>query len=156
MAVIAEVNVTGLAELRRALRQVDRTILPELREGLKGAVEIVAAEVRSTMPKDTGRAAASVRAVAGGNTIYLVGGKARVPYFGWLEFGGKLPDKRPRTKKALAWGGADHPSAHATGAERPKVREGRYMYPAVKRNTPQIVEAAGDAFDDAARRAGLL
>ena len=30
------------------------------------------------------------------------------------------------------------------------------MYPAVKRNTPQIVEAAGDAFDDAARRAGLL
>lgn len=153
---IAEVSVTGLAELRRALRQVDRSILPELRQGLKGAVDIVGAEVRSTIPHESGRAAASVRAVASGNTIYLVGGKASVPYFGWLEFGGKLPDKRPRTKRALMWGGADHPSANATGAERTKVREGRYMYPAVKRNIPRIVEAAGDAFDDAARRAGLL
>lgn len=155
MAVIAEVNVTGLRELRAALRKVDRSILPELRDGLKDAVEIVAADVRSVMPKDTGAAAASVRAVAGGNTIYLVGGKARVPYFGWLEFGGKLPDKRPNSKRALAWGGADHPSAYAKGANRPKIREGRYMYPAIKRKTPMIVDAAGDAFDSAARKAGL-
>lgn len=154
MAVVAEVNVTGLRELRSALRKVDKSLLPELRDELKGAVEIVAADVRSSMPKDTGRAAASVRAVARGNTIYLVGGKARVPYYGWLEFGGKLPDKRPRTKKALAGNGFG-PVAKAKGAVRDKVREGRYMYPAIRRKTPQIVEAAGDAFDNAARKAGL-
>jgi hypothetical protein len=47
------------------------------------------------------------------------------------------------------------PVASATGATRPKLRDGRYVYPAIRRNTPKIVDAAGDAFDNAARRAGL-
>lgn len=151
---IAEVQVTGLRELRSALRQVDRSILPELRDGLKSAVDIIGAEVRATVPKKTGRAAASVRAVASGNTIYLKAGGARVPYYGWLEFGGKLPDKRPRQKKALAAPGFG-PVASAKGATRAKVSEGRYIRPAIRRGTPRLIDAAGDAFDSAARKAGL-
>jgi hypothetical protein len=150
----AEINITGLRELRTALRKVDKTILPELREGLKDAVNIVSADVRASMPKDTGRAASSVRAVASGNTIWLKAGGARVPYYGWLDFGGKLPDKRPRVKKALAGNGFG-PRATSRGATRAKKRDGRYIYPAIRRNTPMIVERAGDAFDDAARRAGF-
>ena len=151
---IAEVNVTGLRELRAALRKVDRSILPELREGLKEAANVVVRDVQAHVPHRSGRAASSVRSVAGGNTIYLKAGGARVPYFGWLDFGGKLPNKYPRTKKALAAPGFG-PVARATGASRAKLRDGRYVYPAIRRNTPLIVEKAAEAFDDAAAKAGL-
>jgi hypothetical protein len=151
----AEINVTGLRELRAALRQVDKTILPELRQGLKSAVDILATDVKTHVPHNSGRAAASVRSVASGNTIYLKAGGARAPYFGWLDFGGKLPDKRPRTKRALSWDGATNPSMRAEGATRAKLPDGRYIYPALRRKTPMIVNKAADAFDDAARRAGF-
>lgn len=152
---IAEINVTGLAELRRALRKVDASILPELREGLKGAADIVVRDVKAQVPRRTGRAAASVRSVSSGNTIYIKAGGARVPYFGWLEFGGQLPGHHYRSRKAMWWPGADHPIAHARGAYRPKVPDGRYIRPTIARRTNDIVDAAGDAFDSAARKAGL-
>lgn len=151
----AEINITGLRELRSALRKVDKTILPELREGLKDAVNIVARDVKATMPHKTGRAAASVRATAGGNTIYLKAGGARVPYYGWLDFGGKLPDKSVSGAHAMDGGSLTHPVKKVRGGRRPKIREGRYIYPAIRRNTPQIIDKAGDAFDDAARKAGF-
>ncbi len=158
---IAEVNITGLKELRRALNKVDKTIAAELREGLKDSVNIISADVRAHIPKNTGRAAASVRAVSRGNTIYLVGGKASVPYFGWLDFGGQLPDKRPNTKKALAWSGLVNAQGSpkgvmsSRGAYRPVLKQGRYIYPGVERNMPKVIDAAGDAFDSSARKAGL-
>lgn len=151
----AEINVTGLAELRRALRKIDASILPELRDGLKGAADIVVRDVQGRMPKRSGRAAGSVRSVASGNTIYVKGGGAKVPYFGWLEFGGQLPGHHYRTKRAMWWPGAAHPVAHAEGASLPKVPDGRYIRPTIKRRERDIVEAAGDAFDNAARKAGL-
>jgi hypothetical protein len=107
------------------------------------------------MPRQTGRAAASVRSVSSGNTIFIKGGGARVPYFGWLEFGGQLPRRRPRNKRALMWSGAAHPVASAQGPSLPKVREGRYIRPTITRRMPEIVEAAAEATDEAARKAGL-
>ena len=158
---IGQVNITGLKELRRALNKVDKSIAAELREGLKDSVNIISADVRARIPKDTGRAAASVRAVSRGNTIYLVGGKASVPYFGWLDFGGKLPDKQPNTKKALAWAGLVNGKGmpkgvlSSKGAQRTVLKSGRYIYPAIERNMPKVIDAAGDAFDASARKAGL-
>ena len=158
---IGEVNITGLKELRYALNKVDKTIAAELREGLKGAVNIISADVRADIPKNTGRAAASVRAVSKGNTIWLVGGKKSVPYFGWLDFGGKLPDKRPNTKKALSWPGLVGPRGqpkgvlYAKGAERTKLKDGRYIYPAIRRHRGELEQAMVDAVDRAKQRAGL-
>jgi hypothetical protein len=152
---IAEVHITGLRELRAALRRVDGSILGELREGLKDAANIVSDDARSQINSRSGKAAASIRAVSGGNTIYIKGGGARVPYYGWLEFGGTLPTKRPSKKKALFWSGASHPSKRARGARRDKVAEGRYIRPTVERNVPRLVEAAADAFDSARQKAGL-
>ena len=152
---VAEINITGLKELRTALRRLDAGLLPELREGLKAAADIAVRDIRAQVPKDSGKAAGSVRSVASGNRIFIKGGGARVPYFGWLEFGGRLPGHRPNAKKALAWPGGAHPVAYAAGAELPKVRDGRYIRPTIRRLTPQIVEKAADAFDEAKRKAGL-
>lgn len=134
---------------------MDSALLPELREGLKEAVSIVVRDVQAVVPKRSGKAARSVRSTAAGNTIYLKAGGARVPYWGWLDFGGTLPTKRPSSKKALSWSGISHPAMRAKGATRAKTREGRYIYPAIRRNTPQIIDKAGDAFDEAARKAGF-
>ena len=153
--VVASVHITGLRELRAALRQVDKEIAGELREGLKDAVNIISEDVKRQIPSRSGKAAGSVRAVSGGNTIWLVGGGARVPYYGWLEFGGKLPGKHPASKKALFWPGAAHPVNFARGSSRGKVKEGRYIRPTIERNIPRLVEAAGDAFDSARLKAGL-
>ena len=152
----AQVHITGLRELRAALRQVDKEIAGELREGLKDAVNIISEDVKRQIPSRSGKAAGSVRAVSSGNTIWLVGGGARVPYYGWLEFGGKLPGKHPASKKALFWPGAAHPVNFASGYKgRAKVKEGRYIRPTIERNIPALVKAAGDAFNDAAAKAGL-
>jgi len=153
---VAAVHVTGLRELRAALRKIDKSIAGELRDGLKRAIDTtIVPEARSRINSRSGKAAKSIRAVSGGNTLYIKGGGARVPYYGWLEFGGKLPGKRPQSKKALMWGGAKHPSAFAKGAVRSKVAEGRYIKPSVEHNIPALVESAGDAFDSARLKAGL-
>jgi hypothetical protein len=151
----AEINVTGLRELRSALRKIDKGLLAELRDEMKDAVDVVAQDVRAHIPTNTGRAAASVRATAGGNTFYIKAGGARVPYYGWLDFGGRLPDKRVSGKRAMDGGSLMHPVKHVRGANRPKIREGRYLYPAIRRQTPKIIDAAGDAVDNAARKAGF-
>jgi len=151
----AEINVTGLRELRSALRKIDKSLLPELRDEMKGAVDHVVNDVKAHIRRKTGRAAASVRSTASGNTFYLKAGGARVPYYGWLDFGGRLPDKRVSGRNAMDGGALQHPVKKVRGANRPKVREGRYVYPAIRRQTPKIIDAAGDAVDNAARRAGF-
>lgn len=151
----AEINVTGLRELRTALRRTDRSLLPELRDELKDAANIVSRDVQSSIPKNTGRAAASVRAVSGGNTVYIKAGGARVPYYGWIDFGGRLPDKSVSGPNAMDGGALLHPVKRVRGAKRTKLREGRYLYPAIRRNAPKIVDAVGDAVDNAARKAGF-
>lgn len=151
----AAISVVGLRELRSAFRKIDKSLLPELRTELKDAVDIVSRDVQSVIPKKTGRAAASVRATSGGNTIYLKAGGARVPYYGWLDFGGRLPAKRVTGRNAMFGGSLEHPVRYVRGGTRDKLREGRYLYPAIRRNTPKIVDAAGDAVENAARRAGF-
>jgi hypothetical protein len=151
----AEINITGLRELRSALRKIDKGLQVELREELKGAVNIVVRDVQGHVPHNTGRAAASVRSTASGDTIYLKAGGARVPYWGWLDFGGRLPDKSVSGANAMDGGSLMHPVKRVRGGRRAKLRDGRYIYPAIRRQTPKLVDAAGDAVDKAARKAGF-
>lgn len=153
--VAARVQITGLRETRAAFRLMGGTINDDLRVMLKEAADIVVMDARSQVPSRSGKAAASIRSVAGGNTIWVKGGGAAVPYYGWLEFGGTLPGKRPRSRKALMWSGAEHPSMFARGGKRAKMEDGRYIYPALKRNEPAVEEAAALAVDIAKRKAGL-
>jgi hypothetical protein len=131
------VNIRDLRTIRRWLRQFHPELLPILRDELKAAVDSrVTPRVRSKMPNRSGAAAGSVRARGGGNTTYLVAGSSRVPYFGWLDFGGTLaPTGRRRNTQ-----------------RRPVVRSGRFMYPAVAESTDDLNKAAGRAVDAVIRR----
>lgn len=134
---------------------MDRESVRALNAGLKGAVQPLAQQIAATVPTDTGRAQSTVRVTSSGGTVWLKGGGARAPYFPWLDFGGQLPGHRPRRKKAMMWSGAQHPSASAAGANRTKIRSGRYIYPGAERHAEEVVDRTAIIFDDVARSAGF-
>jgi hypothetical protein len=140
----AEIRVEGLADLRRALTRLQQLdVRGDLRDGLKKAADIVAQEVKARIPSRTGKAKGAVRAVSGGNKAYVVGGKKAVPYYGWLDFGGRTPQVgNPRS--VGPWSGS--------GGGPPK---GRFIYPAIDAKERQVVDAVADSVSEAVLKAGF-
>ena len=139
-----EIRVEGLADLRRALTRIgDLDTRNDLRDGLKKAADIVAREAKSRVPSRSGRTAESVRAVAGGNRAFVVGGKKAVPHYGWLDFGSRTP-RVGNARSVGPWTGS---------GQGP--RKGRFIYPALDAKERQVVDAVADAVQAATRRAGF-
>ncbi len=139
-----EIRVEGLRELRTVLRRVnDPDGLAELRRGLKDAAEVVARDAKSRVPVRSGAARDSIRATSGGNRAYVVGGKARVPYYGWLDFGTRYP-VRGNPRSVGPWSGS------GVGPEK-----GRFIYKAIDENEREIAMTIERALDQALRRLDL-
>lgn len=135
------VRVEGMRELRRSLRTAQDTDgLRELREGLRDAANVVVRDAQGRVPSRTGRARESIRATAGGNSAYVKGGKARVPYYGWLDFGSRRPNSG-QSRSVGPWSG--------TGGGP---RGGRFIYAAIEAKERQIVELVGEALERALSR----
>jgi hypothetical protein len=135
------VRVEGLAELRKSLGDIGGKPLQKhfRNRMLKVGESVVAPAIREKIPVKTGRSRASIKAGVSGNKAYVQGGKATVPWFGWLDFGGTLKPVGGRKNTIV----------------RARPKGGRYIYPTIHEKQPQIVEAAADAFDDTARELGL-
>lgn len=117
--VVDGVRVDGLKELRRALNQVDKELTKELAAAFKEIGEQVAVKARQDVPSRSGRARASIRAGTSGNKAFIAGGKKRVPYYGWLDFGTRNPQSgQPRSVGPWKRSGVG-----------PK--GGRFIYPAI-------------------------
>lgn len=139
------IRVEGLKELRRDLKRAEQMDdLKELRVGLKKAADVVAQDARGRVPVGaTGRARGSVRATAGGNRAFVVGGKAKVPYYGFLDFGSRNPkDGRPRSVGPWVKSGKGP-------------HKGRFIYPALDAKEHQVVELVSKAVSDALNKLGL-
>lgn len=129
------IKITGLREFQRGLKQMDGESQKQLRVVLNQAANVVATGAARRVPRKTGRAAASLRAQSSQREARVVGGSKKVPYYGWLDFGGRIGrDKSQR---------------------RPFVQSGRYMYPAFAANRDSIYKALQQALVDLARKAGL-
>ena len=139
-----EVRVEGLAELRRALRKAEQIDdLSVLRDGLKKAADVVAQEARSRVPVRSGAARGSIRATSGGNRAFVVGGKAKVPYYGWLDFGSRTP-RTGQSRRVGPWANSGF------GPDR-----GRFIYAALDARERQVVELVSEAVDRALDRLEL-
>lgn len=137
-------RVEGLAELRRALRNAeDAEGLRELRDGLRNAAEVVARDARGRVPSRTGRTRGSVRAGVSGNRAFVIGGKARIPHYGWLDFGTR--NARSGNPRSVGpWAGS---------GKGP--RGGRFIYQAIEAKDRQIAEAVEQAINRALDRLGF-
>lgn len=135
----AEIRVEGLAEVRRGLRALEPAAVKQFRADLVPIVRKVADRARSKVPSRTGRAAASIKSGVSGNNAYVSGGKGTVPYYPWLDFGGRSPRSgQPRSVGPWARSGA--------GPAR-----GRFIFPAVDQDRDEIRTAAVEAVEKAQR-----
>lgn len=84
----ASLQVSGLREIQRAVRDADPAVKRAVRDTLKEAAAIVAEEGRRRAPVRSGRLAGSIRPGATSTVGYVQAGTgARVPYAGVIEFG---------------------------------------------------------------------
>lgn len=138
-----ELQVDGLKQLRSALRKLDDDSLKNLRDSLKKAGDVVASDARRRAFAFSKRAAATIRTTAGGNTVYVMGGKAKLPWYGWADFGSRTPvSGNPRS--VGPWKGS------GSGPAR-----GRFIYPALDDNFERLVSVVADAVGDSIEQAGF-
>jgi HK97 gp10 family phage protein len=138
------VHVVGLRELRRTLRQAgDVEDLTEVRNALRSGAKIVADDARRRVPVRTGRARDSIRPLVSGNRAFVAGGKAKVPYYGWLDFGSRRPiSGRPRS--VGPWAGSG-----------PGPSKGRFIYLAIDDKIDEVTDLVSRALNAVHKRQGL-
>lgn len=129
------IRIRGLAEFNRSLRQLDKSAPKALRLVANEAAESVVKDAQGEVPKLTGNASASIRAASTRTSARVKGGGAKVPYYGFLDYGGNVGRQ------------------HAT--HREFVKSGRYLYPAFSRNRDKVEESLGKGLKDIAEKSGL-
>lgn len=134
------IAVENLAAFRRGLKNIDAELPRMLRREMKAVGERIASDARNQVPVVTGKARKSVTAGTSGATAFLRAGGSRAPYYAWLDFGGGIPNKRNRRGKPPR-------------VSRPFEREGRWLFPTVKRNRRRIIQESTDAFERVANKA---
>ena len=140
---LAELRMTGLAELRKAMRDAEAGSQKHLQIHFKDVAGVVASAVAGQVPVGpSGKAAGSVRARATATSASIVAGGPSAPYFPWLEFGGST-------------GRGHRPGVGDSGAiKRDFIKAGRTIYPTIADMSDVIVQAASDGIGDALREAG--
>ena len=141
-----KIRAVGIAELRKALKQVSADLPGDLKNGFARLANKVAEAIRPKVP-GTGRAASSIkgRGTAKGGAIVFGGSKA--PHFPWLDFGGSVGRGHVPGR---AWSGAIKREWRGI----PK-GEGRYVYPTIREKREDIIKEADDVLASIAARAGF-
>ncbi len=176
-----DIQIVGLREVRRALRQVDEELPRELSRELKQRVAVpVATLIAARVPLGPGRKGhwrSEIRAGGNARGAYITWGRSAHRWRGWVEFGGDrvhsgaikgtqrfaeiTPTGLRRGRRVVigtARGQRRAIIGDTSGAvisRRPYLPEGRYVYPTVKRAEPLARRAAERVIKDLARKAGL-
>lgn len=135
MSAVDPIKIQGLKEFQRALKEMDGESQKQLRVVLNDVARTVATGAARRVPRQTGRAAASLREQSSQREARVIGGSKKVPYYGWLDFGGRVG--RDRTVR------------------RPFIKAGRYMYPTLGANKETIGKALQQGLAQLARDAGV-
>lgn len=131
-----KVEVGGLSKLSRGLKAVDADAPKELRLALNSAAQLLIDRTRPGVPSVSGAARRSMVAKSTRTSARVAVGGKKASYFPWLDFGGQGRVKgRP--------------------APREFIREGRYIYPTLRRIRPEIEAQLQDAIATVIRNAGL-
>ena len=129
------IEVTGIRELRKALKDVEADLPRELRDGLFEIATLVADAARVKVPSVSGDAAGSIKARKQSAAASLAVGGTKAPYFPWLDFGGAVGRNR--------------------SVKRPFLKEGRYVYPTLKEKRNVITEKVDALIKTLAVKAGF-
>lgn len=135
MALVKAIAVEGMKDLQAALKAMDGESQKEIRVALNRVAETVVAGAARRVPVRSGRARASLKAASSQRETRVGAGGRKAPYYGWLDFGGRIGrDKSQR---------------------RPFVAGGRYIWPAVAANREALARAVDEQLKSLARSKGL-
>jgi phage gpG-like protein len=129
------IRIKGLAEFNRSLRQLDRNAPKALRLVANEAAQSVVEDAKGSIPTLTGNASASIRAASTRTSARVRGGGSKVPYYGFLDYGGNVGRN------------------HAT--HREFIKSGRYLYPAFDRQRDEVEKSLNEGLRDVAEKSGL-
>lgn len=129
------VSIHGLREFSRQLRKIDSDLPKALRVAMNSAADVVVGYAKPRVPKRSGRAARSVKARSTRTAVRVQGGSRRVPYYPWLDFGGRV-GRRKAVRRAF-------------------LKEGRYIYAGYYAGRDEFDQQLEDALIDIAQQAGL-
>ena len=89
MPVSVQMHLTGLNELRRALRKAgdEGETLKAFRDVNKRAADVIVREAQRRAPHKSGKLAGAIRSTSAGARARVVSGKAAVQYARVIEFG---------------------------------------------------------------------
>jgi hypothetical protein len=135
MALAEPIKIEGFAEFNRNLRRINADLPKTLRLANNEAAELVVDWARPRVPKDSGKAAASIKVASTRTEVRVKGGGARVPYYPWLDFGGRVGPGR--SVHRAFYGG------------------GRYLYPGLDATRGELEERHTQALVNLVRAAGL-
>lgn len=131
------IRIDGLAQFSRNLRKLDSDLPKALRVALNEAADLVVVGAKAKVPKRSGKAAGSIKAASTRTAVRVKAGGTRVPYYQWLDWGGRVGRKK--------------------ATKRPFIKEGRYLYPTYfeLRDSGQIQQVLERSLLDVARSTGL-
>lgn len=129
------IKIEGLKEFSRALRKIDSELPKALRLAHNEAGQLIVDYAKAKVPRKTGRAAGTIKAKSTRTETRVQGGSKRVPYYAWLDFGGRV--------------GRRH------SVQRPYIKQGRYIYPALGANYDEFTQLLTEKLIEVARQAGV-
>lgn len=135
---VVKIQVLGLSDFRRQLKVANAQLPRELRKVFNTAARAVISDAVPRMPERTGKLKRSVRGRSTQTEGRVVSGTpTRVPYAGFIEFGGRVGKGR---------------TGPGTGSvRRPFVKGGRYLYPAFVRRQGEVLVAMENALRELAK-----
>lgn len=132
---IEPIKITGLAEFNKNLRQINSDLPKATRKAGNVGAQLVVDWAQPRIKSVSGKTRRSVRATSTRTESRVTGGGARVPWYPWFDFGGRVGRKR---------------SVH-----RSFLPSGRYIYPGAAAEMPKIREALEAALIEIAEQAGV-
>ena len=132
-----KVEVGGLAQLNKGLRAIDAGAPKELRIALNSGAQLLVDATRPEIPSVSGAARRSLVARSTRTSARVAVGGKKAPYYPWLDFGGQ---------------------GRVAGRPAPRefIREGRYVYPTLRRIRSRIEAQLQESISAVIRNAGLV
>ena len=136
-----KVQVDGLRELTKALRQTDKQAPKAVSRAHKKVAGIVVRQAQANARgrprrQRMGHIEKTIKARGSQRRAQIAAGGSRAPDIFVQEFGGRVPLFGNQQRKVLA---------------RPRNRSGWFLYPAIRETRDEVMEAYLDELDDALR-----
>lgn len=144
------IEVEGLGQYRRDLRQVSTEFPRELRKLNKSAAELIVDEARGRAQSIGGVAAhvaPSLKAQAQGTSAAVKLGGNRYPMAGGAEFGaGRNTNRQTRRGPVRGWNQFDSWTGNSSDA-------GYFLYPSIRARQDDVIELYAEGLEQIAERA---